>query len=192
LHHHVFHPFGFLRRRGYDGDYGYGASVWSKEPLSIVTRNDDLVFSDFVNWVLESLIAAEENKISQDLASPTAIPSTNVFGESFKDMFSNAVGAVGNYGEMYSRHLESLVPRAAVHTVNDGSTGRIYAFPFGGLDKTNGPGPTPGGTLESILRRGYLRCGVSERIIFAQFETSDGKMKGFDVDFCKVCPPMHC
>jgi len=53
------------------------------------------------------------------------------FGANYEKMFQNAVAEVGNYGEMYERHLESILPRTEVNRINDGSTGLIYVMPFG-------------------------------------------------------------
>jgi general L-amino acid transport system substrate-binding protein len=171
-----------VRDLGYTGDYGYGSSIHSKEPLCIVTRDDDQQFSDFVNWVMEILISAEEGQISQDRAA--ALKDVAFFGPTFKGMARDAVAAVGNYGEIYERNLERLLPRSDTNSINDGSNGGIiYALPFGSLTAA-GPGPANGGTLEKILDRGFLKCGVSTRVIFAQ--QNDGTWSGFDIDFCKA------
>ena len=76
--------------------------------MAIVTRQDDPRWSDFVNWVLQGLLTAEEDSFSQSTAS--SFSKTDVFGAGFEDLFVNALGAVGNYGEMYARNLESIIP----------------------------------------------------------------------------------
>ena len=86
-------------------------------------------------------------------------------------MFKLAVATVGNYGEMYRRHLEDILPRPVPDRINSGDSGVIYAYPFGNLQRV-GDGPVAGGTLESILARGKLRCGVSRRAIFARLDAA--------------------
>ena len=65
----------------------------------MVTREDDKKWSDFVNWVFLSLKAAEEQNITKTTASK--FMTTTVFGDKYKDMFVNAIQAVGNYGDFY-------------------------------------------------------------------------------------------
>jgi hypothetical protein len=148
----------------------------------MATRDDDPQFSDFVNWIMEALISAEEAQITSDRAQ--SMNPITAFGSTFEGMVRDAVEAVGNYGELYERNLESLLPRTVTNTINDGGEGGlIYAFPFANLAGI-GTGPVPDGTLSKILERGYLKCGVSKRVIFAQ--GNNGTWTGFDVDFCKA------
>ena len=123
----------------------------------MVIRGNDYEFSDFVNWVLQSLLIAEARGITQDNA--IMMGTTDVFGAEFESMFVDAVGAVGNYGEMYARHLEEIVPRKGLNLINRG-TALIYSHPFGAIE-TIGPSPYTGKTLERILTRGKLLCGIA-------------------------------
>ena len=97
----------------------------------------------------------------------------------FAYAFRNAVREVGNYGEIYRRTLEGLLPRPVPDQINGGDSGLIYAFPFGTPDGVLAEGPQQGSTLDEIQTRGYLKCGISLRVIFAQFDatnqTWDGK-----------------
>lgn len=158
-------------------------NLYSKEPLALVTRDGDVQFSDFVNWIVQALLAAEEQGITQSTA--TAFTQSTLFGEEYKDMYIHAIEAVGNYAEMYDRNLEPIIPRAAVNDINQGDTGLLYAFPFGAFS-TNGPVPTEGGTLQTIIQRGHLRCGITRRAVFAEFDTDGQVWRGLDVDFCKA------
>jgi hypothetical protein len=164
-----------LRDRGYEGGYAYGLNIHSKEPLCMVSRSDDAQWSDFINWVLEALLAAEDEAISSRTAN--LIGPTDVFGETFPDVFRNAVKIVGNYGEIYRRNLEALLPRPVPDRINPGDSGLIYAFPFGSLEAV-GEGPIAGGTLDAIMQRGHLRCGISRRVIFAQFNSTSQSWNG--------------
>jgi hypothetical protein len=173
-----------VKSNGYFGDYEVGMNTYSKEPLALVTRNDDPMFSDFVNYVLMALMAAEEQNYSQDTAS--SFVTSTIFGEEYKSMFQNAVREVGNYAEIYARHLEPIVPRRDVNKINDGSTGLIFSHPFGSVER-RGPGPIPGGTLEEIRNRGFLRCGITPDLaIFAIFDAETQTHSGLDIDYCRA------
>jgi len=43
-----------------------GDKLMTKEPLSIVTRNNDREFSDVINWVVHSLFYGEEQGMTKD------------------------------------------------------------------------------------------------------------------------------
>jgi ABC-type amino acid transport substrate-binding protein len=175
-----------VRERGYVGEYAYGTKIHSKEPLAFVTRDDDPEWSDFVNWVLQALLGAEDEAITQRTAN--IIAPTTVFGETspFALAFRNAVREVGNYGEIYRRTLEVLLPRPIPDRINEGDSGLIYSYPFGAIDGVVAAGPALGSTLDEIRTRGFLKCGISRRVIFAQFDTASQTWDGFDVDFCKA------
>jgi general L-amino acid transport system substrate-binding protein len=161
-----------VREYGYDAAFAMGTKVWSKEPLALVTRLMDPQWSDFVNWVLESLIAAEEQGITSATAK-SAAPEIDVFGNDYRGMARNAVGTVGNYGEIYERHLAPiLLDRPIPDKINRGNSGLIYALPFGNITRP-GPGPTPNGTLAKVLARGKLICGIRRSALFAMTDTND-------------------
>jgi ABC-type amino acid transport substrate-binding protein len=178
-----------VRGEGYTGEYTVGGRLFSKEPLAMMTRGDDVKFADFCNWVLQALFAAEAMNITQDRAEE--FPSTLVFGDMYKDMFGHAIAAVGNYGEMYARGLESRIPRQGMNLINDGTNGMMYAHPFGNLEIENEVidqiGPVANGTIEFIESNGYLRCAVvSGRPGFATFNETTQEWSGLDVDFCRA------
>jgi len=171
-----------MRNRGYTGEYEVGENVFSRTPIATVTRDNDPEWSDFVNWVTQALFAAEEQGIMQDNAAD--LPTVSVFGDQFENMFIDAVAAVGNYGEIYERNLEAISPRQSLNFINtNGSTGLLYSPPFGEV-QVNGPGPSRGGILEKIASRGELRCGISVRAGFADFDQNTGNWSGLDADYC--------
>ena len=172
-----------VRTNGYVGNYTIATVVLSKEPLALTTRDDDPAWSDFVNSVLQSLMFAEEKQITQ--RSAFALRTTDAFGSQFSGMFVNVVSTVGNYGEMYQRHLEPLLPRQPVNRINEGDSPLMYAHPFGHVS-TLGMTPPKDCTLELIRQRGWLRCGVRRLLGFAEFDTLTQEWSGLDVDFCRA------
>lgn len=173
-----------IRNTGYTGEYVFGESLHSKEPLALVTRDGDPKWSDFVNWVIESLFASEEKEYTQ-LTSLESYEKTNLFGERFSDMFVDVLYTVGNYAELYDRHFENVLPRTEVNRLNIGQTGLMYSIPFGNIE-TETQAPLPGSTISEIKARGRLRCGVSLRAIFAIYDNATESWSGFDVDFCRA------
>ena len=165
-----------------------GINKFTKEPLAMVTRSGDPEFSDLVNWVLQSLFYAEAQNVTMETAD-TFVETGEVFGEQYTDMFRNALGAVGNYGEIYDRHLQSISPRLKINMLNNGDTGLLYSYPFGSIT-TIGPGPVEDGVIESIIQRGYLRCGIPLRTSQSGTEdtqdTSSDERVELDIEFCKA------
>ncbi|CAB9522337.1 Putative amino-acid ABC transporter-binding protein YhdW [Seminavis robusta] len=73
------------------------------------------------------------------------------------------------------------MPRATLNNVNGGETGLIFSHPFGESYETRGAPLGP--TLESVLERGVLRCGIrTNRSGFARGEGPT--YTGLDVDYC--------
>jgi general L-amino acid transport system substrate-binding protein len=173
-----------VRAAGYSGEYETIDSFHSRDPLSLVTRDGDPVWSDFVNWVVEGLFSAEEKGFTQ-FTSLRSFEKIDMFGEEFQGMFVHILGSAGNYGELYDRHFETLVPRVEVNTINEGASGLIYSMPFGNMEEM-GPDAVDGDTLSNIIERGYVRCGISRRAIFALFDSEKQEWSGFDVDFCRA------
>jgi len=139
--------------------YVLGTQMKTKEPLAIVTRNSDRVFSDVVNWVLQALLFGEEQGLSRDPARcHNYSGSTELSLHSATDLnFMNAIYCVGNYGEIIS----SLpIDKRGMNEINDGSTGMLYAIPFGNLDTEESAEPSAANTMEKIRRKGKLNCGI--------------------------------
>jgi len=185
-----------------DSNFVIGEGLYTYEPVSIVTRDDDTEFSDFVNWVLQALLAAEQHGITKDniMLMSGDVPKfrqPSVFGDQYKDMFYDAVAAVGNYGEIYERLSPEIYPRNLVNSINNGTTGLIHASPLG-FPESNGPPPPEDGILMTIVARGKLRCGIrtQNRPGFAQKVSHENRtssrsshaelldFQGMDIDFC--------
>ena len=84
----------------YQGLYEIGTKLFSREPLAIVTREDDPEFTDMIFWIIQALQAAEEKGITQANAGDFA--TTELFGPSMESIFQNVIAGVGNYGEIYA------------------------------------------------------------------------------------------
>jgi general L-amino acid transport system substrate-binding protein len=115
---------------GFTGSFQSGTSRYSKDPLVLVTREDDTQFSTFVYWVVSIIFYAEERGVTQ--ATANALPITNLFGVVFVNMFQNAVAAVGNYAEIYARNAEEDVPRRGWNLLNRFLAGPQH-YPFPGV-----------------------------------------------------------
>lgn len=92
--------------------------VLSKEPLAPSVKDGDSQWIDVVSWTVNALIQAEEYGITQDNIDSfmdSEVPEIRRFlgvegdmGEQLglpKDFVVQAIKAVGNYGEIYDRHL---------------------------------------------------------------------------------------
>ncbi len=121
--------------------------VISKEPLSLVVAEGDDDFLDIVRWTLNATIIAEELGITQSnvrdvLVDENATPemrrllgAEGEFGEKLglrPEWAVDILAAVGNYGEIYARHVGPFTPLRLKRGINaqwrDG--GLIYAPPF--------------------------------------------------------------
>lgn len=89
----------------------------TKEPLAPFMRNDDPQFFDAVRWTIFALINAEElgitqanvdqMQISENIEVRRFFASPPVGSSVVPGWTYNIVKAVGNYGEIYERHLGS-------------------------------------------------------------------------------------
>ena len=147
-----------LRDLNYTGEFYISDKVHEKEPLAAMSPGDDAEFGDFISWMIHGLNAAWGRNITQETAAQF-LPTTDLFGEQYSNMFIDAVSLIGNMKELYNRTLRE--EHALVNTINNGSTGLLYAMPFGDtLIKTTTDGPGVNGTLQSIADREVLRCGI--------------------------------
>lgn len=128
--------------KGKSDDYVILPEIISKEPLGPVVRHGDDQFLDIVKWVVNAMIEAEEYGITQANADKMAAESTNPgikrllgsepgmgknLGLDEKWAF-NAIKAVGNYGEVWERHIPPLgLPRGVNQLWSKG--GIMYAPP---------------------------------------------------------------
>lgn len=112
-----------LRAQVPDGEEAFEIlpEIISQEPLAPVVRRDDEEWCLVVKWVLNALIAAEAQGITQanalsllasssDLATRRFLASDDLPEKALKlkpGWVLRVIQAVGNYGEIYERHLGS-------------------------------------------------------------------------------------
>lgn len=132
--------------RNTPSDYVILDEVLSKEPLSPVSPQGDPYFADVIRWTVFGLINAEELGVSsanvddhldsdnpnmQRLLGIGGTPSGDYLGLE-NDFMVTVLRQVGNYGEIYARHLGPGTPYDLPRGVNalwtDG--GLLYAPPF--------------------------------------------------------------
>jgi len=83
---------------------------------ALATSQNDEQWSAFVYWVVSCTFYAEEKGITK--SRQNQMPIVESFGSDFSRMFRDAILAVGNYGEMYSRNVENVIPRNGRNMLN--------------------------------------------------------------------------
>ena len=81
-----------------------GTVPFTRESLALVTREGDVVLSKWVDAVVNCIIYADEQGITQN--NSQAMPEVNLFKSLIGTdaMFRNIIAAVGNYQEIWDRH----------------------------------------------------------------------------------------
>jgi general L-amino acid transport system substrate-binding protein len=88
---------------------------------------------------------------------------------------------------MRRRVLQIAVLSAALALAATACTRGQPTTQGGGTGGQGQPAPqAEGSLLDEILDRGMLRCGVNNTVPGFGFETADGTIEGFDIDFCKA------
>jgi general L-amino acid transport system substrate-binding protein len=120
--------------------------VVSKEPLGPVVRHGDDNWGDIVRWTFNALVSAEELGITsanvEELSKGTQNPEINrLLGTEgtlgamigLEPLWAKqAVAAVGNYGEIFARHIGEGTPIGLARGLNAQWTqgGLMYSPPF--------------------------------------------------------------
>ncbi len=117
----------------------------SKEPLGPFTRNGDVQWSNLITWVHFALLEAEEYGVTQANAQAQAagqnptiqrlLGATGEFGKHLGLDIAwalHAVRAVGNYSEIFERHVGQQSPLKLRRGLNGlwSHGGLMYAIPF--------------------------------------------------------------
>ncbi len=87
---------------------------------AIATGPDDPGWSKFVYWVVAASFMAEENKITKK--DYMKMPEVKLLGINLEWMLRGSVLGIGNYGEIYSSHADTLPPRGGANTLHDGTS----------------------------------------------------------------------
>jgi len=154
----------------------------SREFFSIVTRDGDAKFSDFVNYMLQSLMTADEERKRQGSAIKASdLDETEVFGSRYRTMFQDAFEVVEGYVELYERHL--VVPRSRANTIN-GNEPAMHYKPLGNL-RVDNPPELKSPTIDEIKNR-KLRVGVDPHLPVFSVLLGNGSWFGIDIDFAKA------
>ncbi len=118
---------------------------FSKEPYGPVVRRDDQEWFDVIRWTVSALIQAEELGItSANLEQMKGSPNPEirrllgvdpVLGNALKldpAWAANAIKAIGNYGELFERHLGPQTPIGLERGLNRLWTngGLMYSWPM--------------------------------------------------------------
>jgi general L-amino acid transport system substrate-binding protein len=116
--------------------------VMSKEPLGPVVRHDDHQWFDIIKWVAFGLIEAEEQGVASDniqqFSTSTAPAIRYLLGSEGNvgsmlglrnDFMVSVIRQVGNYGEIFDRHLRPLNLIRGANALWTGG-GLLYAPPF--------------------------------------------------------------
>ena len=129
--------------KGQSDNYEILPEIISKEPLGPVVRHGDDQWFDIVKWTLNALIEAEEYGITAENADKMAAESKNPGVQRLLGVTPgngkaigldekwalNAIKAVGNYGEVWTRNIEPLgLPRGINNLWSKG--GIMYAPPI--------------------------------------------------------------
>jgi general L-amino acid transport system substrate-binding protein len=120
--------------------------IISKEPLGPAVRQGDDEWADVVRWVMTALIEAEEYGITSGNADQLVSGSDNpsvrrilgvegTYGSFIgldEEWARRAIKSVGNYGEIFERHLGPNTPIGLERGLNAQWTdgGLLYAYPI--------------------------------------------------------------
>lgn len=118
----------------------------AKEPLGPVVRQNDDAWNDIVRWTLMALLAAEEHGVTRANVEQQATDSPNPevnrllgtegnFGKMLgveQNWVVTMIKAVGNYSEIFDRHLGFNTPLSLSRGINElwANGGLMYPLPF--------------------------------------------------------------
>jgi len=115
--------------------YGIGDTCFGKEPLAPLLHSDDVDFSRVVRWTFQALVEAEEHQVTRLAAAQGAgnwyDPGSGEALGLASTWADRVIAAVGNFGEIYERHLgpKALnLPRSINRLWTEG--GLLYALPM--------------------------------------------------------------
>lgn len=126
-------------------DYVFLSASLSKEPLGPVVRDDDKRWYEIVKWMVHGLVEAEEKGVSSENVSELVMSNNKRlrfllgenegFGEPLglrDEWLRDVLEVVGNYGEIFERHLGKSGPLKMERGRNAlwKNGGMMYAIPI--------------------------------------------------------------
>jgi hypothetical protein len=87
-----------------------------EENLCLATRQDDPEWSAFVYWAAQAVVYAEEKNIVMETSNE--MPLVHAFGPDLQRVFRDVVHCVGNYDELYQRHISAMLARGGRNMLN--------------------------------------------------------------------------
>ena len=96
--------------------------------FSLATRENDVLFSSFVNCIVWATIYAQEKGIT--IKENKEMPLMTIFGSHFNWALRDAIAYSGSYDELYEKHFGDVSEedRGRNH-LNDYNSPQIHSFP---------------------------------------------------------------
>ncbi|KAL7553938.1 hypothetical protein ACHAWF_018683 [Thalassiosira exigua] len=95
---------------------------------SLVTRDDDVMFSSFVNCIVLAIIFAEEKRIGRE--DSTRMPLMPTFGDELKWALRDAVAYSGSFDQLYEQQFGDVsVELRGRNVLNRDSGPQLHSFP---------------------------------------------------------------
>mmetsp|Transcript_13879 Transcript_13879/g.20312 ORF Transcript_13879/g.20312 Transcript_13879/m.20312 type:complete len:147 (-) Transcript_13879:120-560(-) len=95
--------------------------------LALATNQDDVQWSSFIYWTVNAIIYAEETNITK--SSSSKMPLVNLFSPQHRLMMKRVIKEVGNYGDIFDRHVDNVGPRDGLNMLNSGSGPQLHPVP---------------------------------------------------------------
>merc|ERR1719401_2416536 len=111
----------------YSTPYYYGNET-AREDVSLfalATREEDMLFSSFVNVVVVATIYAQEREITTN----TGMPIMSIFGSQFSWALRHAFSFSGSYDEMYEKNFPSISEADRGRNVLNSDGPQLHSFP---------------------------------------------------------------
>jgi hypothetical protein len=93
--------------------YGYSQE---EDNFCLATKQDDHDFAIFAYWTVAATIYVEEQGINQTVSN--RVPEVLLWGQELNRCFRDPVLTLGSYADIYSRNVESLIPRGGRNELN--------------------------------------------------------------------------
>ncbi|CAB9530033.1 extracellular solute-binding protein [Seminavis robusta] len=107
--------------------YGNSDNRVLEENLCMATKEGDHTWSSFVYWIVAAVVQAEESGVDQGMSN--GMPNVALFGSNFELMFQDAILAIGNYHEMYQKHMGGRIRRTGRNLLNGNVGPQLYPIP---------------------------------------------------------------